>query len=56
VQVLSLIISDFAHNFTEGVLMHWNILCKRLQHYSQFSIFDGILKTSMVTPFIAIVP
>jgi len=37
--------------------MYWNMLCKRmkrLQHYSQYSIFGGILKTSRVAPFIAI--
>jgi len=30
------------------------MLCKILQQYSQYSFFGGILKTSGVTPFIAI--
>jgi len=32
------------------------MLCKSLQQYSQYYIFDGILKASRVTPFIAIAP
>jgi len=32
------------------------MLCKSLQQYSQYSISDGILKTSSVTPFIVIAP
>jgi len=35
------IVSDLAQNFTEGALIYWNMLCKRLHHYSQYSIFDG---------------
>src|SRR6218665_406336 len=30
------------------------MLCKSLQQYSQYSFFDGILKTSRVPPLIAI--
>jgi len=47
-------ISDFDKIFPECALMYQNMLCKILQQYSQYSFFGRILKTSGVTPFIAI--
>ena len=35
-------------------LTYYNMLCKSLQQYSEYSFFGGILKTSGVTPFFAI--
>src|SRR6218665_809295 len=49
-QFSSLIILDFAESFTECALMHYNIRCQRLRQYLQYSFFDGILKSSMMTP------
>src|SRR6218665_2049276 len=53
-QISSSTISDFDKIFTECELMYFNMLCKILQQYSQYSLLGGILKTYGVAPFIAI--
>jgi len=53
-QFSSSTISDFDKIFPVCALMYWNMLCKSLQRYTQYSFLGGILKTSWVTPFIAI--
>ena len=48
-QFSSSTISDFDQIFIVCALMYWNMLCKILQQYSEYSFFCGILKASWVT-------